>query len=75
MTNVETLIAAGILDESDLYVVGADVKSNAPFQAEWGTGRIVALETVGNSCPTLTYVVKFKDGVHRILPKHTVIVG
>jgi len=75
MTNVETLIAAGILSESDLFVPGADVKSDTPYQAEWGPGRIVALETIGDSCPILTYTVKFKDGVHRILPKHTVILG
>jgi hypothetical protein len=75
MTNVEKLIELGILTEAELYVPGADVKSDTPYQAEWGPGRIVALETTGDSCPILTYVVEFKDGVHRILPKHTVILG
>jgi len=50
MTNVEKLIELGILTEAELYVPGADVKSDTPHQAEWGPGRIVALETIGDSC-------------------------
>ena len=68
MTNVERLIELGILEESDKYLPGGDVKSTAPFQAKWGTGFLLARETIGSECKVETNLVRFKDSLHTTMP-------